>query len=255
MLKLEICCYSVEDAMIAESAGADRISLCSGRMEGGLTPSYGELVQARANLNVPVFPAVRPRGGDFYYSNREFESIKNDVALIKELGFSGMVFGMLDREGNVNMPQVKALIKIAGDMEITFSRAFDMCNQPDVALRQLTDLGVSRIFTSGQQQTAEVGLSIIERLLHSSEGPIIMPSGGVRMNNLHKFVDIGAKEIHSSACQSIKSEMRYRKVGVSIMNNDHECDEFIRVKVDSDLVAIMKDMLLLYSPLGISVSA
>ncbi|MBW7983329.1 copper homeostasis protein CutC [Enterobacillus tribolii] len=242
MTKLEICCYGAECAVVAEQAGADRIELCASQQEGGLTPSYGTLVLVRERVKIPVHPIVRPRGGDFCYSDAEFEVIKKDMAMIRDLGFPGAVVGFLDAEGHIDLPRMRELMREAGNMAITFHRAFDMCVSPVVALNQLTDLGVARILTSGQQQSAEAGLPLLKELLHASTGPVIMPGAGVRLTNLHKFQEAGFAELHSSAGRQVPSAMRYRKAGVT-MCSDSEFDEFSHYCVDGELVEAMKTAL------------
>lgn len=243
MSKLEVCCYSVDCALTAEQAGADRIELCSGPAEGGLTPSFGMLYQARQRVTIPVHPIVRPRGGDFCYSATEFEVIKSDIAQIRDLGFPGIVVGLLDTEGHIEMARMREIMALSEGMAVTFHRAFDMCLNPLAALEQLTQLGVARILTSGQQQSAEVGLPLLRELLKHSDGPIIMAGAGVRLANLHKFQKIGISEVHSSAGRFEPSAMRYRKAGVSMSSNDNEVDEFRRYAVDGEMVEAMKNAL------------
>lgn len=247
MPKLEVCCYSLECAMTAEQAGADRIELCSAPKEGGLTPSIGTLRLARERLALPVHPMVRPRGGDFCYNAIEFDSMLNDLAAVRELGFPGVVIGLLDQEGHIDILRMRRVMAQCAGMAVTFHRAFDMCINPYQALRQLTDLGVARILTSGQQQSAETGLALLRELIDQSRGPIIMAGAGVRLTNLHKFQQIGIRELHSSARQVVASGMRYRKAGVS-MSVDNEADEFSRYCVDGDMVAAMKHALATSSP-------
>lgn len=242
MTKLEVCCYSVDCALTAEQAGADRVELCASQADGGITPSYGTLKLAREKVTIPVHPIVRPRGGDFCYSQSEFDVLKSDVACIRDLGFPGLVVGILDSEGHIDMPKMWEVMALCGDMAVTFHRAFDMCLNPKVALEQLTQLGVARILTSGQQQNAEVGLPMLRELNELSRGPIIMAGAGVRLTNLQKFVDIGLSELHSSAGRQVPSSMRYRKAGVT-MSSDTDFDEFSRYCVDGDIVAAMKTAL------------
>ncbi|MBU3894770.1 copper homeostasis protein CutC [Serratia sp. JUb9] len=249
MIKLEVCCYSVDCALTAERAGADRIELCSSQSEGGLTPSYGSLALARERLAIPVHPIVRPRAGDFCYSSVDFSVMKNDVAQVRELGFPGVVIGMLDEEGHIDLPRMREVMALCGDMAVTFHRAFDMCQNPMQALQQLTDLGVARILTSGQQQNAELGLPLLRDLLQASQGPVIMAGAGVRLSNLHKFVDIGIRELHSSSGHTVPSTMRYRKAGVT-MCADNEFDEFSHYCVDGEMVEAMKGALELVDPLA-----
>ncbi|CDG21474.1 Copper homeostasis protein CutC [Xenorhabdus poinarii G6] len=243
MVKLEICCYSINCALVAQKAGADRIELCASPSEGGVTPSFGALQHARQRLSIPVYPIVRPRGGDFCYSNLDFEVMKNDVARISDMGFPGVVFGILTEEGHIDRLRMRQLMSLSGNMAVTFHRAFDMCFNPHVALDQLTELGVQRILTSGQQQNAELGLPLLKELLQASRGPIIMPGAGVRMSNISKFLAIGISEIHSSAGKKRPSSMRYRKAGVTMSSDDSDVDEYAYHCVDGPLVEAMKGVI------------
>ncbi|SMG58735.1 copper homeostasis protein CutC [Cedecea sp. NFIX57] len=242
MALLEICCYGIDCAVTAEQAGADRIELCSAPKEGGLTPSAGVLRQVRKKVSIPVHPIIRPRGGDFCYTDGEFATMLEDIAFVRELGFPGFVIGMLDEDGNIDLPRMEQVMQAAEGMAVTFHRAFDMCHHPLQAFEQLAALGVARILTSGQQQTAETGISLLRELKQHSGAPIIMAGAGVRLSNLNKFVANGIEELHSSAGRSVPSPMRYRKAGVS-MSADAEADEFNRYCVDGDVVAAMKNAL------------
>lgn len=241
MPKLEVCCYSADCALKAELAGADRIELCSNRQEGGTTPSLGMLDWVAQRVSIPVHPIIRPRGGDFCYSESEFEIIQRDIDLIRDLGFPGIVIGILTEDGHIDIERMSQVLEKAKGLSITFHRAFDMCANPILALNQLTELGVDRILTSGQQQTAEVGLPLIRTLVQQSQGPVIMPGGGIRLTNIHKFIDAGVQEVHTTAGQVMPSAMRYRKAGVS-MNSSSEGDEFEQFRVDSDMVTAMKEV-------------
>lgn len=242
MALLEICCYGIDCALTAQQAGADRIELCAAPNEGGLTPSAGVLRKVKPLISIPVHPIIRPRGGDFCYSDLEFTTMLEDIAFVRELGYPGLVIGMLDVDGHIDMPRMKQVMAASAGMAVTFHRAFDMCHNPIQALDQLTELGVARILTSGQQQNAELGLSLLRELKQHSRAPIIMAGAGVRLGNLQKFVEQGIDEVHSSAGQSVPSVMRYRKAGVS-MSADAEADEFNRYCVDGDVVAAMKAVL------------
>ena len=242
MQKLEICCYGVDCAQVAERAGADRVELCASPSEGGLTPSAGALMMARQRIKIPVHPIVRPRSGDFCYSVTEFEQMKADISLIRELGFPGLAVGILDVDGHIDLPRMKQIMALCEGMEVTFHRAFDLCHNPVTALEQLTDLGVTRLLTSGQQQSAESGLALLRELTQQSRGLKIMAGAGVRLSNLQKFIEAGITELHSSASQRISSPMRYRKAGVS-MCSETENDEFGRNVVDGDIVEAMKNLI------------
>ncbi|WP_202300732.1 copper homeostasis protein CutC [Dryocola clanedunensis] len=242
MALLEICCYGIDCALTAEQAGADRIELCAAPKEGGLTASAGVLRKVKQLVSIPVHPIIRPRGGDFCYSEAEFATMLEDIAYVRELGYPGLVIGMLDEEGHVDRLRMEQVMAASRGMAVTFHRAFDMCHNPVQALEQLSDLGVARILTSGQQENAESGLSLLRELKQRSRAPIIMAGAGVRLGNLQKFIEQGIDEVHSSAGQSVASVMRYRKAGVS-MSADAEADEFNRYCVDGDVVAAMKAVL------------
>jgi len=242
MTILEICCYGVDCALTAQQAGADRVELCTAPREGGLTPSVGALEAARREISIPVHPIVRPRGGDFCYTAREFEIMKSDVARIRDMGFPGLVVGMLDEDAHIDRARMRQIMALCDGLQVTFHRAFDLCHSPNRALEELTALGVARILTSGQQQSAENGIALLKELNEQSEGPIIMAGAGVRLSNLQKFLDSGLCEVHSSASRLVTSPMRYRKAGVS-MCSEAEMDEFSRYCVDSDVVEAMKSVM------------
>lgn len=242
MALLEICCYSMECAVTAQQNGADRVELCAAPKEGGLTPSYGVLKSVREAVTIPVHPIIRPRGGDFCYSAGEFDAMLEDVVRVRELGFPGLVIGLLDEYANVDMPRMRQIMAAAKGMAVTFHRAFDMCKNPIQAFENLAELGVARILTSGQQSTAEKGLQLIMELKGHSGVPIIMAGAGVRASNLKTFLNAGVEELHSSAGKWTPSPMRYRNTGLS-MSTDAEADEYSRYSVDGESVAVMKSMI------------
>lgn len=239
MALLEICCYAIDCAVSAEQAGADRIELCAAPAEGGLTPSAGTLLGVRQRVSIPVHPIIRPRGGDFCYSAGEFSTMLDDIAYLRELGYPGLVIGILNEDGEVDRPRMEKVMTAAQGMAVTFHRAFDVCREPMIAQDQLRDLGVARILTSGQKANAQEGLSLIRELKDRSGAPIIMAGSGVRLSNLQHFIAAGVEELHSSAGCWGRSPMRYRKEGIS-MSSDATVDEYSRYCVDADAVAAMK---------------
>jgi copper homeostasis protein len=245
MALLEICCYSMECAVTAQQRGADRIELCSAPQEGGLTPSYGVLKTVRQQVTIPVHPIIRPRGGDFCYSDGEFAAMLMNIRTVRELGYPGLVTGVLDMHGNVDMPRMREIMAAAGNLAVTFHRAFDMCANPKQTFENLKELGVARILTSGQQPSAEKGLKLIRELIAMDDAPIIMAGAGVRPDNLTLFLDAGVKEVHSSAGHWVPSVMRYRNPCLS-MSTDPNADEYSRFAVDGDTVAEMKAILTRY---------
>lgn len=242
MALLEICCYSVECAVTAQKHGADRIELCAAPKEGGLTPSFGVLKSARQAVTIPVHPIIRPRGGDFCYTAGEFSAMLDDIALVRDLGFPGLVIGLLDEDGNIDLPRMRQIMSAAQGLAVTFHRAFDMCKDPLQAFETLAELGVARILTSGQQASAEKGLQLITELKAHSGVPIIMAGAGVRASNLERFLNAGVEELHSSAGKWIPSPMRYRNTGLS-MSTDAEADEYSRYGVEGESVAEMKSLI------------
>ncbi|NCW12221.1 MAG: copper homeostasis protein CutC [Chitinophagia bacterium] len=213
MMVLEIATFSVEAAIQAIQAGAHRIELCENPQEGGTTPSYGALVLSAKIKNAPIFPIIRPRGGDFLYSPTEFEIMKNDVVMAKELGFPGIVIGLLLADGNIDVQRTSELVTLAGNMHVTFHRAFDRCLDPIKGLEDVIQTGCKRILTSGQVPNVQNALPLVQQLVQlAKERIIIMPGSGVRANNINNIIrTTGAKEIHSSARKMFDSNMQFQK--------------------------------------------
>jgi len=212
--KLEIAVFSVEAAVTALKAGAHRIEFCENPQEGGTTPSYGSLKTLRSYTTQPVFPIIRPRGGDFLYSRSEFEVMKADLLLVKELGYLGAVIGLLNADGSIDTNRTKELVDIAGPtMQISFHRAFDRCKDPFIALEEIIATGCKRILTSGQVPNAADAIPLLKKLVEQAgDSIIIMPGSGVRSNNIKEIMQAtGAKEMHSSARQMQTSKMSYTK--------------------------------------------
>ena len=242
MTLLEVCCYSMECAQEAQRSGADRIELCAAPQEGGLTPSLGVLKSVRDTVTIPVHPIIRPRGGDFCYTAGEFAAMLDDVIAVRELGFPGLVVGILDADGQIDTTRMEKIMAAAGTLAVTFHRAFDMCSDPRQACSELSELGIKRILTSGQQASAEKGISLIRELISRSDTPIIMAGAGVRAANLSVFLQAGVKEVHSSAGQWLPSPMRFRNPGLS-MSTDADADEYLRYAVNGKAVAEMKQII------------
>lgn len=208
---LEIAVFNIYSAILAANAGADRIELCENPFDGGTTASYGTLKAVREKISIPVFPIIRPRGGDFLYNDDEFEVIKKDTLLCKELGFEGLVTGMLLQDGSIDIKRTAQLVELAYPLEITFHRAFDRVKDPLQSLEDIMKCGCQRILTSGQVPNAYDGKELIKQLVELADGRIIiMPGSGVRSNNIAQLADFtGAKELHSSARKNIHSAMQF----------------------------------------------
>lgn len=199
--QLEICVGSWQSAMVAQMGGADRVELCDNLAEGGTTPSYGMISTCRKFLKIPFFPIIRPRGGDFIFTDDEFEIMKEDVIICKNLACEGIVIGMLNKDGSIDCERCAELISLAGDMQITFHRAFDRCSDLERGLEDIIKLGCHRILTSGAKEFALEGLEVIKSLVNQAGSRIsIMPGSGVNEQNLAQIVrESGAREFHTTA--------------------------------------------------------
>lgn len=215
--KIEICANSAESVKVALRAGADRVELCAGMPEGGTTPSYGEMSLVRELMSSGVHVIIRPRGGDFLYNELECEVMQRDIEMARRVGVDGVVLGCLTCEGRVDMDKMRLLMSVAGDMSVTFHRAFDMCCDPIAALRDIEELGCHRILTSGQRASAEAGIPLLRELVGLSRRVIIMPGCGVNGGNILKVAEeTGAREFHLSARMPVESDMVYRNTAVSM---------------------------------------
>eukprot|EP00128_Syssomonas_multiformis_P012624 Colp12_sorted_trinity150504_noHs@35766 len=199
---LEICVESVESAQAAKVGGANRIELCCNLSEGGTTPSHGLLKMVKTYVDLPTMVMIRPRGGDFLYSDVEFEIMKEDLLAAKQLGADGFVFGILTADGKVDVARCAELIGLARPLPVTFHRAFDVSADLSGALEALVQLGVQRVLTSGGEPTVLEGLPTIAALIAQSKGRItIMAGGGVNTRNLQRILDEcpGLAEVHTTA--------------------------------------------------------
>lgn len=199
--KLEVIAFNIESCIAAQEAGADRIELCASPFEGGTTPSYAFIEAARKVLPIDLYVMIRPRGGDFLYTKEDVNIMKNDIAICKELGVDGIVFGILTSDGKVDKQKCKNLVELAYPMYCTFHRAFDRVANPKESLEDLIDMGFERILTSGLRPTAMEGADIISSLIKQAEGRIIiMPGSGISSENILELAGItGAGEFHTSA--------------------------------------------------------
>jgi copper homeostasis protein len=231
---LEIAAFSLASAIKAQSAGADRIELCENPFEGGTTPSFGTLKLARQFVQIPVFPIIRPRGGDFCYNNEEFSVLRQDILLCKQLGFEGVVTGILLSSGDIDLVHMKQLVEAAYPMEVTFHRAFDRCRSPLESLEKVIESGCQRILTSGQHPNATDGTALIRAMVNAAaDRIIIMPGSGIRSQNLEKLaIETGCAEFHSSARILRPSTMDFT---VKTMQ-----EELVQTDVDEKEVAALK---------------
>lgn len=216
--QLEVCIESLHSALAAETGGASRLELCSALSEGGLTPSAGLIGMVRERTGIALHILIRPRSGDFCYSDDEFQLMKREIRIAKELGADGVVFGILDRDGSIDRERNLQLVELAHPLGITFHRAFDLTCDPHQSLEDIISLGIPRLLTSGQAPTAFEGRGLLAKLARQAAGRIsLMPGGGISESNITAIVtETGVHECHASARRQVDSVMRYRRKGVAM---------------------------------------
>lgn len=215
---LEICIDSVESALCAEKGGATRLELCGHLTIGGTTPTTSLIELVKESVNIPVNVLIRPRFGDFLYSDLDYELIKRDIVTAKKHLADGVVIGILTPEGHLDKEKLKVLIELAHPMHVTLHRAFDMCIDPFKALHDAIELGFDTILTSGQASTASEGISLLKELVLKANGRIeIMPGAGINSSNLGYLIEATrAPSFHLSAKTTLESGMRFRNPHVSM---------------------------------------
>lgn len=243
---LECCVDSVESALAAKEGGADRLELCAALVIGGISPGLALFEQVKANCDLPIRVLLRPRFGDFLYTEYEFQILKREVALFREAGAEGVVIGCLQADGHLHMEQMRELMAEAGDMKVTLHRAFDVCADPIKAYGQARELGIDTILTSGQKRECLMGMALLQELcdLQKETGtPRIMAGAGVTPDVIRQFLaQTSITSYHLSAKKVLDSGMRYRKedvpMGLPVM------DEYSIFRTDSEIVAEAKKALL-----------
>lgn len=210
---LEVCVDSFESLLTAKSAGADRIELCSALNLGGLTPSYGLMKQASGLGGIEIFVMIRPRSGDFLYTDYEFETMKNDIEIAKQMHFDGIVIGLLKADGKLDLEKIEALIHHAKPLQVVLHRAFDEAKNPEADILRLIEMGICRILTSGQRDNASEGAVYIRQIQKEYGDQItIMPGAGVNASNIEWLYEkTGCTHYHMSGKIDVKSQMQFNK--------------------------------------------
>ncbi|MCW5850321.1 MAG: copper homeostasis protein CutC [Anaerolineae bacterium] len=235
-IRIEVCVDSVESALGAQAGGADRVELCDNLMEGGTTPSAGTIAVARRVLQLGLQVMIRPRGGDFCYSDLEFESMQHDIEVAKSHGADGVVFGLLLPDGRVDVERTRRLVEQARPLSVTFHRAFDVARDPFEALEALIQMGVDRILTTGQEPTVLEGLDLITELVRVAGDRVIILAGAGSKRVMQKVVaQSGVREIHIVAPRAVDSPMTYRHDRV-FMGGELRPPEFTRTVTDPSRV-------------------
>lgn len=223
---IELCVEGIDGFLAAQEAGADRVELCASLMEGGLTPSLATIRAAVKAAKIPVHVIIRPRGGDFLYSQAEFDSMVEDVKALREEGVAGVVIGCLTPDGKIDEARTKALVEAARPMSVTCHRAFDMTADAHEALEALVRCGVDRVLTSGQRDTAVEGIAILKSAVEQAAGRIvIMGCGALDAGNIRTVRDeAGLTEMHFAALKTVPSGMAFRNphVGMGGTEKDRE---------------------------------
>lgn len=235
---IEICVEGIDGLLAAQAAGADRVELCASLVEGGITPSLGTVGEALKRAVIPFHVIVRPRGGDFLYSEAEFASMIADVSALRELGVAGVVIGCLTAEGDIDELRTGALVDAAGPLAVTFHRAFDMTRDPPAALEALIRCRVGRVLTSGQRDTAIEGIELLAALVkQAARRIIILGCGALEPQTIGTVrARTGLTELHFASLKDVPSAMRFRNPDVGMGGNELD-REYRNTVTDGALVA------------------
>jgi copper homeostasis protein len=235
---IEICVEGIDGLLAAQAAGADRVELCASLVEGGVTPSFGMVRAALELATIPFHVIVRPRGGDFLYSDAEYRSMLADISTLRELGVAGVVVGCLNADGTIDEKRMSDLVQAAGHLNVTCHRAFDMTRDPTEALEALIRSKVGRVLTSGQRDTALEGVALLADLVRQAgKRIIILGCGGLDPNNIAEVRErTGLTEMHFAALKDVPSAMLYRNPRVGMGGTDLD-REYRNTVTDAALVA------------------
>ena len=224
---LEVCAFHIDSCIIAERAGAARVELCDNPIEGGTTPSYGTIKRAREKISILLYPILRPRSGNYYYSEEEFAILKDDINMCRQLGCDGISVGVQTIHSEIDTERLKRIVEWAGPMGVTCNRAFDCAPDPFRALEDIISCGCERILTSGQKSAAPDAAQLLKELVTRAAGRIIiMPGAGVKSSNIATLKAVsGATEFHSSARKTAPNPVTYINTEVSDYGHVYIADE------------------------------
>ena len=224
---LEVCAFHIDSCNIAERTGAARVELCDNPIEGGTTPSYGTIKRAREKISILLYPILRPRSGNYYYSDEEFAILKDDIDMCRQLGCDGISVGVQTIDSEIDTERLKRIVEWAGPMGVTCNRAFDCAPEPFRALEDIISCGCERILTSGQKSAAPDAAELLRKLVDQAAGRIIiMPGAGVKSSNIAALkAASGATEFHSSARQTAPNPVTYINTEVSDYGHVYIADE------------------------------
>lgn len=224
---LEVCAFTIQSCLIAERAGAARVELCDNPVEGGTTPSYGTIKRVRERISIPLYPIIRPRSGNYLYNEDEYDIIRKDIGMCRELGCNGISVGTQTIDAEIDIEMLSRIVEWAGPMGVTCNRAFDGTPDPLRALEEIIGTGCERILTSGQQAAAPDAAPLLGKLVQQAGNRIIiMPGAGVKSSNIKRLAaQTGATEFHSSARMVAGNPLTYVNLDVSDYGNVYIADE------------------------------
>ncbi len=224
---LEVCAFGIQSCIIAERAGAIRVELCDNPIEGGTTPSYGTIKAVRNKISIALYPIIRPRSLNYFYDADEWEIMKQDVLMCRQLGCDGISVGIQLQSGEVDTERMKRLVELAYPMGVTSNRVIDAAPDPFEALEQLINAGCERVLTSGQAATAPEGSTVLRQLVQQANGRIsIMPGAGVKSENIEAlYKSTGAEEFHTSARKAMPNTVTFANKYVTDAGNMFVADE------------------------------
>jgi len=242
-ITLEICLESVDSVIAADRAGADRVELCADLLEGGTTPSAGTIRAARENAKIGINVMIRPRGGDFLYTDAEFLSMKHDIDIAKELGADGIVLGLLNANGTVDVERTRQLVEQARPLPVTFHRAIDVSRNLLESLEDVISTGAARVLTSGGEPSVVDGAPMVRQMVEAAKNRIIvMPGCGIRLDNVLSILETtGAQEVHIALDEETPSGMQFRKAEIPMGGVDGR--EYLRFVTANDAVRRVVEVL------------
>lgn len=223
---LEVCAFHIESCLIAQQEGAIRVELCDNPIEGGTTPSYGTIKKVRESISILLYPIIRPRSGNYFYTDEEFEILLEDIKMCRTLGCDGISVGVQKQNAEIDKERFKRIVDTAGDMGVTCNRVFDCTPDPMQALEDIIACGCERVLTSGQKSAAPGASALLKQLVaQAGDRIIIMPGAGVNSSNIEKLRgETGAKEFHSSARKPKVNPVSYINKEVSDYGNVYVAD-------------------------------
>lgn len=223
----EVCAFNIQSCLIAEKAGSQRVELCDNPVEGGTTPSYGTIRQVREKINIHLFPIIRPRAGNYLYDDNEFDIIREDINMCRQLGCDGISVGVQQLNGGIDTKRLKQIVEWAGPMSVTCNRVFDTVPDPYTALEEIIACGCARVLTSGLATAAPGAAALLAELVRmAGTRIIIMPGAGITSSNIEQLIkDTGAQEYHGSARKVISNPVHFQNPRVADFGNVYVTDE------------------------------